>query len=98
MRARPLVAVHVTKPLGRLGLYRPRANEVTSELAQKAERLGYGAIWLGGSPDAELAVVDRLLEATTEVVVATGVVNMWKDDARPVAESYHRIVAMHPGR
>jgi len=88
----------VTKPLGTLGIFRPRAHEVTIELAQKAESLGYGTIWLGGSPDADLAGVEQLLDATTDVVIATGVVNMWKDDAGPVADSYHRIAAKHPGR
>jgi probable F420-dependent oxidoreductase len=31
-------------------------------------------------------------------VVGTSIVNMWRDDAAPVAESYHRLEAEHPGR
>lgn len=83
--------------LGKLGIW---LNEVrlTTELAQEAEKLGYGSIWIGGSPNADLAFVETLLDATDQVVVATGIVNMWKDDAAPVAESYHRITAKHPGR
>lgn len=83
--------------LGKLGIWLPEAR-LTAELAREVEKLGYGAIWIGGSPEAGLAIVDTLLDATDHVVVATGIVNMWKDDAAPVAESYHRIVAKHPGR
>ncbi|GAB2978479.1 LLM class F420-dependent oxidoreductase [Amycolatopsis acidiphila] len=83
--------------LGKLGIWR-HPTQVSDELAQEVEKLGYGAIWLGGSPSAELADVDRLLDATDHIVVATGIVNMWTDDAAPVAESYHRIAARHPGR
>lgn len=83
--------------LGKLGIWR-HASQVSDELASELESLGYGAIWLGGSPDADLADVDRLLDATERIVLATGIVNMWKDDAAPVAESYHRIAAKHPGR
>ena len=35
---------------------------------------------------------------TESVVVATGIVNIWKSDPAELAESYHRIVARHPGR
>ncbi|GAA5163634.1 MULTISPECIES: LLM class F420-dependent oxidoreductase [Amycolatopsis] len=83
--------------LGKLGIW-AHPSLVSDELAQEVEKLGYGAIWLGGSPDADLSDVDRLLGVTDRVVVATGIVNMWKDDAAPVAESYHRIVGRHPGR
>lgn len=71
---------------------------VTPDLAAELERLGYGALWLGGSPRADLAIVDELLGATTELVVATGIVNMWQSDAHEVAASYARIEASHPGR
>ncbi len=70
----------------------------TPQLAADAERLGYGALWLGGSPRADLRIVDQLLAATNELVVATGIVNMWQSDARQVAASFHRIEASHPGR
>jgi probable F420-dependent oxidoreductase len=38
------------------------------------------------------------LEATTSLKVATGVVNIWSADAKPVAESFHRINTAYPGR
>jgi probable F420-dependent oxidoreductase len=83
--------------LGKLGIWLNEAR-LTVEIARETEKLGYGTIWIGGSPAADLAIVETLLDATDHVVVATGIVNMWKDDAAPVAESYHRIAAKHPGR
>ncbi|HEY3609088.1 MAG TPA: LLM class F420-dependent oxidoreductase [Pseudonocardiaceae bacterium] len=87
----------MTTELGKVGVWR-RWSDLTGELAAEIERLGYGAIWLGGSPDGHLKIVDDLLDATDRIVVATGIVNMWKDDADTVAASFHRIDARHPGR
>jgi probable F420-dependent oxidoreductase len=71
---------------------------ITPELAEQVEMLGFGAIWLGGSPKGDLDDVEKLLDATERIPVATGIVNMWRDDAATVGESYRRIVARHPGR
>ncbi|HTX85495.1 MAG TPA: LLM class F420-dependent oxidoreductase [Streptosporangiaceae bacterium] len=83
--------------LGRFGIWRSSA-QVTPDLAAGVERLGYGAVWLGGSPDGELAIVPELLGATSTLMVGTSIVNIWKDDAATVARSYARIEASHPGR
>jgi probable F420-dependent oxidoreductase len=83
--------------LGSYGVWRS-VSMVTPELAKDLERLGYGALWLGGSPRADLRIVDSLLAATSELAVATGIVNMWQSDAHEVAASFHRIEATHPGR
>jgi probable F420-dependent oxidoreductase len=83
--------------LGRFGIWRA-ALQTTPDLAASLEQLGFGAIWLGGSPDADLAIVDRLLEATSSLVIGTSIVNMWKDDATTVADSRARIQAAYPGR
>jgi len=53
---------------------------------------------VGGSPPGDLGVVERLLDMTERIVVATGIVNVWQDDAATVGASYHRITARHPGR
>ena len=71
---------------------------LTPELAAEVERLGYGAIWIGGSPGGDLRIVEDLLDATDHIAVATGIVNVWKDDAATIAASYHRIAARHPDR
>lgn len=83
--------------LGPVGIWRG-ASQVTPDLAVSLERLGYGTIWLGGSPDGGLQVVSDLLAATSTLMFGTSIVNMWKDDAATVARSYARIEASHPGR
>jgi probable F420-dependent oxidoreductase len=71
---------------------------LTPQLAKTIESLGYGAIWIGGSPPADLDGVEELIAATESITVATGIVNTWKDEAGPVADSYHRIEDRYPGR
>src|SRR5437763_6805176 len=83
--------------LGTIGIWQV-SGRVTPQLAGGVERLGYGAVWLGGSPDGRLQEADALLEATGRITVATGIVNMWKDDAATVAASWHRLESRHPGR
>ncbi|WP_103340647.1 TIGR03620 family F420-dependent LLM class oxidoreductase [Amycolatopsis sp. CA-126428] len=83
--------------LGLLGAHL-REHEVTPESAAEAERAGYGTLWLDASPPADLALPERLLDATTRLVVGTSVVNAWTADADTVTASYHRIEARHPGR
>jgi len=87
----------MTVELGRIGIWR-RRGELTPRLAKEVEALGYGAIWIGASPPADLFLAQELLDATTHLAVATGIVNMWSAPAVDVAASYHRIAAAHPGR
>jgi probable F420-dependent oxidoreductase len=81
--------------LGRFGSF---GRGVTPDQAKDIEALGYGAVWVGGSPPAELDWVEPILEKTTTLQVATGIVNIWSADAGPVAESFHRIETAYPGR
>lgn len=83
--------------LGKVGIWR-HPSGLTPEIAAEVEALGYGAIWLGGSPDGDLSAVDRVLDATDRIVTGTSIVNVWKDDAATVAASYHRIAARYPDR
>ena len=83
--------------LGTVGIWR-HSSGLPPEVVAEVEALGYGAIWLGGSPDGDLGVVDQLLDATERIVVGTSIVNVWKDDAATVAASYHRIAASYPDR
>jgi probable F420-dependent oxidoreductase len=83
--------------LGRFGVFLP-TRSITPGLAARIESLGYGAAWIGGSPDAELAWVDPALAKTTSLQLATGIVNIWSAPAPAVAESYARIENAHPGR
>ncbi|MGW5382610.1 TIGR03620 family F420-dependent LLM class oxidoreductase [Nocardia sp. NPDC003963] len=75
-----------------------REHEVTPPDARLLEEAGYGTLWLDASPPADLALVQRLLEATTRMTVATSVVNVWTAAPETVAASYHRLEAAHPGR
>ena len=86
---------NATIDLGRFGYFGMSA---TPDQAQEIERLGYGTVWIAGSPPAELSFVEPLLEATTTLKVATGIVNIWTAAAKPVAESFHRINTAYPGR
>lgn len=84
--------------LGKLGIWRYHAN-VDAKFAAEAEKLGYGAIWLGGSPSAgDLASVDDLLAATESLVIATGIVNIWQDEPASIAKVYERIAGKYPDR
>jgi probable F420-dependent oxidoreductase len=97
LRAEELMTSGWRERLGRFGVWRG-VSQVTPDLAVSLERLGYGALWLGGSPAGDLAVVDQLLDATTTLVVATGIVNIWQSDPHEVAASFARIEAASPGR
>jgi probable F420-dependent oxidoreductase len=81
--------------LGRFGLF---GGPVTSDQAKAIEELGYGAVWVGGSPSGALDWVQPMLEATTTLKVASGIVNIWTADAGLVAQAFHRIEKAYPDR
>jgi len=83
--------------LGTYGLWRSGA-VLDADFARAAERLGYGTVWIGGSPAGDLQQAEELLAATERIVVATGIVNMWATPAEEVAPSYHRLAERYPGR
>jgi probable F420-dependent oxidoreductase len=89
-------AASLKPDLGRFGVWTFGAP--TPEQAIEIERLGYGAIWIGGSPAGDLNYVDPILEATESLQVATGIINVWSAKADEVAAAYHRIEQSHPGR
>ncbi|EGD55159.1 LLM class F420-dependent oxidoreductase [Gordonia neofelifaecis] len=72
-------------------------NQFSPESAREIERLGYGTIWLGGSP-AHLRPVRRVLEATEAITVATGIVNIWNTDAAAIAAEFADLEQDFPGR
>jgi probable F420-dependent oxidoreductase len=89
-------AVSLKLDLGRFGVW--TGGPVTPEQAAEIEKLGYGAVWVGGSPAAELAFAEPILQNTESLQLATGIVNVWSAPAKQVAESYHRIEKAFPGR
>jgi probable F420-dependent oxidoreductase len=89
-----------TPDLGTFGVFGHHTlwQQLSPQQLRDIEALGYGAIWAGGSPAAELDWVEPILGATETLQLATGIVNIWTADAGPVAESYQRIEKAYPGR
>ena len=85
------------RQLGRVGVWRS-ASLVTPQLAADIERLGFGTLWLGSSPAGDLVQAEELLDATTTLMLATSIVNMWQDQPEDVARSFARVQRRHPGR
>lgn len=72
---------------------------LTPDLAARVEELGYGTIWVGSAPtDAKLTLIEKLLDATSTIAVASGIVNIWTSAAPDVADTYHRLEQKFPGR
>jgi probable F420-dependent oxidoreductase len=72
--------------------------DVTPVAAAEVERLGYTVLWIGGANDAQLTAVEDALKATTTLIIATGIANVWSTDARSVSETYHRFQSSYPDR
>ena len=88
--------------LGRIGAwFNPRYDDdIRTEFVIQAEKLGYPTAWLGGgrASISDLSLVERVLDETTTITVATAIVNMWTNDPADIAESYQRIAARHGDR
>ena len=88
--------------LGRIGawLNPVYGDDARTGLAIQAESLGYSTAWLGfgRAPVSDLTLAERILDATSTITVATGIVNMWANEAADVAASYRRIAARHSDR
>lgn len=82
--------------VGRFGVW--HRGTPPPELALALERLGYGTLWLGGSPAGDLRVAEELLDATTSLTLATGIVNIWNSEPHEVARAFARVQDRHPGR
>jgi probable F420-dependent oxidoreductase len=89
-------AVDLKPNLGRFGVWTFGAPK--PDQAVEIEKLGYGAVWIGGSPAGDLKYVEPILEATETLQVATGIINVWTVKAQEVAEAYHRVEQAYPGR
>jgi probable F420-dependent oxidoreductase len=84
--------------LTKFGLWigRSVAEEQYGEAAQVAEELGYGALWVGGSP--RLPKLRAMLEASERIVIASGIVNVWAYEPAELAEEFTALDAEFPGR
>jgi probable F420-dependent oxidoreductase len=84
------------KGLGVWTTYRAIGDEHASEAAKLVEDLGYSAFWLGGSP--RLPSVRPLLESTHDLVVGTGIVNVWQYEPAELAGEHAELEREFPGR
>ena len=85
--------------IGKIGIwtsYRPFGVERAGEAAKLVEQLGYGAWWVGGSP--HVPDVRPILEATSTLVAATGILNVWSNDPAETAAADAALRADFPGR
>jgi alkanesulfonate monooxygenase SsuD/methylene tetrahydromethanopterin reductase-like flavin-dependent oxidoreductase (luciferase family) len=85
--------------IGDIGIwtsYRPFGIERAGEAAKLVEQLGYGAWWVGGSP--HVPDIRPILEATSTLVAATGILNVWSNDPNETAEADAALRADSPGR
>jgi probable F420-dependent oxidoreductase len=76
--------------------YRAIGEENAGQAAKLVEDLGFGSLWLGGSP--QLPALRPLLEATERIVVATGILNVWQSEPDQVAGDFAALEADFPGR
>ena len=85
--------------LGRIGVwtsFRPFGAERAAEAAKLVEQLGYGAWWVGGSP--KVPAIRPILEATTTLTAATGILNVWANEPAETAQQDAELRAEFPGR
>lgn len=69
-----------------------------ADAAAEIEALGYGSIWIGGSPPDDLGLPEAVLAATTRLAVGTSIVDIWRSDPATLSASVARLRAAHPGR
>ena len=60
------------------------------------EALGYGTLWVGGSPSVEQA--RPFLERSSTLTVATGILNVWQHEPADVAAQRAELARAFPGR
>jgi probable F420-dependent oxidoreductase len=85
--------------LGRIGVwtsYRPFGAERAGEAAKLIEQLGYGTWWVGASP--HVPDLRPVLEATSTLVAATGILNVWANEPAETAAADAATRAEFPGR
>ncbi|OBK71862.1 LLM class F420-dependent oxidoreductase [Mycobacterium sp. 1274761.0] len=71
----------------------------SADAAAELAELGYTALWIpdvGRTP--VLDSVEHLLSATNDIVIATGILNLWMNDPADVAASYAALTGAHGER
>ena len=69
-----------------------------AEAAAELEELGFTALWVPDVGGPVFDSVDRLLGATEQVVIATGILNLWMHTPAETAANYAALTAAHGDR
>jgi probable F420-dependent oxidoreductase len=80
--------------VGQIGIW--RLHRHGTEGVDEIEALGYGALWLGGSPATDDA--RPYLEATRTMTIATGILNVWQHEPAEAAGGHLALTQDFPGR
>jgi probable F420-dependent oxidoreductase len=67
-----------------------------ADVVPEIEALGFGALWLGGSPSPQEA--RPFLERSSSLTVATGILNVWRHEPADVAARHADLRREFPGR
>ncbi|MGX7681510.1 LLM class F420-dependent oxidoreductase [Jatrophihabitans sp. DSM 45814] len=70
----------------------------SAEAAAELEELGFSAVWIPDTGGAVFAAVAHLLAATDQMVVATGILNLWMNSPEATAAAYAELSAAHGDR
>ncbi|RBY85280.1 TIGR03620 family F420-dependent LLM class oxidoreductase [Blastococcus sp. TF02A-26] len=87
--------------LGPLGAWLPpvMSDTTPAELAVRLEELGYPTVWIaGGISPGIFEVIESVLEATEQITVGIGIVNIWMETPESVTAGWHRCEERWPGR
>jgi probable F420-dependent oxidoreductase len=68
------------------------------DAAAELESLGYTALWIPDVGGDVFGALRDLLDATTTIVAATGILNLWMHSAADVGQGLAALDADHPGR
>ena len=76
----------------------PNDADAIAEAAREIQNLGFGALWIGGSPADDLKLPEAVLAATSTLVVGTSIVDIWTSSGPRSAASHARIRNRFPER
>jgi probable F420-dependent oxidoreductase len=89
--------------LGRVGIWWSGswrvADDASVDVAAEMEGLGYTALWSSGGFEPGLSShFERLIGATSRVVVASGIVSIWVVPPEELSAEFSRLDSRYPGR
>jgi probable F420-dependent oxidoreductase len=71
---------------------------VAADASAELEALGYSALWIPDVGGNVFAAIENLLQATSSVTIATGILNLWMHEADETAGQHARLTAAHGRR